>query len=127
MAITSSIINGFWGGAYSSLQRKNSRVRQKVALMFRKLAQQGNAEYYEELTGEADGEAASRTVARVQHNEAPGSYPNQGTVETRTLATGTTTTTQEAEMEYMFTDASKSRPSSYAADLSGNGGGGKLQ
>lgn len=127
MSISSTISNGFWGGGYSSLIGKNRRLRQKVAQMFRKLSNQGTAEVYETLTGAAAGSAASRTVAQVQHNESPGSYPNQGVVETRTLVSANTASSDETEMEYMFTDASKSRPSSYAADASGNGGGGKLQ
>lgn len=126
MAITSSIANGFWG-TYTSLMGTNRRVRQKAAQLFRKLSQQKYAEIYETLAGAAAGSAASRTVAQVQHVEAPGAYPNQGAVETRTLVSANTTAAQETEMEYMFTDASKSRPSSYAADASGNGGGGKLQ
>ena len=122
MAITAA--SDFWGNTYAYAVGRSPKLRQ-LERMRQPLAARKDAELLIENIGVAVGQTASVTVKQVKHNEAPGSYPVQGQVETRTVVSRATLaadeTDQEAKLATQF-----SRPS-YAADLSGNGGGSKLQ
>lgn len=126
MAITSKA--GFWADNYQTLIGSARNLRRNVARLFRGIGSQGQAELLETLIGAAAGSTAARTITQVQHNESPGGVGSaQGAVETRTLVNRATTSDDETNFEEMVTAGTKTRPASYAADLSGNGGGGKLQ
>lgn len=128
MPISSTILNGFWDGAYASLMADNRRIRQNVARMFRPLSSQKAAEILETLIGAAVGGTASRSITQVRHNEAPGAIAAaQGLTESRSLINRATVAADETAMEYMVSTGPKTRPATYAPDTSGNGGGGKLQ
>ena len=115
---------GFWTDSYSHAVGRSPKLRQ-LERMRQPLAARKDAELLIENIGVAVGQTASVTVKQVKHNEAPGTFPNQGVVETRTVISRATVaadeTSQEARLATNF-----SRPT-YAADLSGNGGGSKLQ
>mgnify|MGYP001606644384 FL=1 len=122
MAIVTSA--GFWSDSYTPKVNRSPKLRQ-LERMRQPLAARKDAELLIENIGVAVGQTASVTVKQVKHNEAPGTFPNQGVVETRTVISRATVaadeTSQEARLATNF-----SRPT-YAADLSGNGGGSKLQ
>ena len=122
MAIVTSA--GFWSDSYTPKVNRSPKLRQ-LERMRQPLAARKDAELLIENIGVAVGQTASVTVKQVKHNEAPGAFPNQGVVETRTVVSRVTVaadeTSQEARLATNF-----SRPT-YAADLSGNGGGSKLQ
>jgi|CXWL01.1.fsa_nt_gi hypothetical protein len=122
MAIVTSA--GFWSDSYTPKVNRSPKLRQ-LERMRQPLAARKDAELLIENIGVAVGQTASVTVKQVKHNEAPGTFPVQGVVETRTVISRATVaadeTSQEARLATNF-----SRPT-YAADLSGNGGGSKLQ
>src|SRR5574341_1872802 len=124
MAIDSKA--GFWADNYSPKVNRSPKRRQLRRLV-QPLGSQKDAEKFETLSGAAVGGATSRTVKQVKHNEAPGTFPNQGVVETRTIESGTTAAADETALDTIFSANSMHRPSTYASDLSGNGGGSKLQ
>lgn len=123
MAIVTA--SDYWGDAYA-FKIGRSPKRRQLRRMMQSLAAQKDAEKFETLSGAAVGSAASRTIKQVKHNEAPGVYPDQGVVETRTIISANTAAADETALDKIFSADSFSRPT-YVADLSGNGGGSKVQ
>lgn len=124
MAIVTSA--GFWADSYTPKVNRSPKRRHLRRLM-QPLGSQADAEKFEELSGAAVGGAISRTTKRIAHNQAPGAPAATGAVETRTHATGVTAAADETALDTIFSANSMHRPSTYAADLSGNGGGSKVQ
>lgn len=78
------------------------------------------------LLGAAVGGAATATHKRVSHTVSPEAPANGGlrVIETYTAVNRVTTADDLAKLEEAI--AQSAQPSSYPADLSGNGGGGKI-
>ena len=120
---------GFWSDAYAYAVGRSPKLRQ-LARLRAPLAARKDAELLIENIGVAVGQTASVTVKQVDHLEAPGAPatpPSAATaVETRTVVSRATLAADETSQEALL--ATKlSRPSTYAADRSGNGGGSKIQ
>lgn len=127
MAISTSA--GFWADNYTPKVNRSPKRRQLRRLV-QPLGSQKDAEKFETLSGAAVGGATSRTVKQVKHEHAvgqPAAAPANVTIETRTIESGTTAAADETALDTIFSANSMHRPSSYAADLSGNGGGSKIQ
>lgn len=117
---------GFWSDNYSHAVGRSPKLR-ALRRLVQALGSQKDAEKFETLSGAAVGQAASRTVKQIAHNQSPGAPLPTGAVETRTLVSANTAADDETNLDTIFSASSMHRPSSYAADLSGNGGGSKIQ
>lgn len=127
MAIVS--YSGFWANAYAYAVGRSPKLRQ-LARLRAPLAARKDAELLIENIGVAVGQTALVEAKQVDHKEAPGAPadPPFGTsaVETREVVNRATVSADETAQEALL--ATKlSRPSTYAADASGNGGGSKIQ
>ena len=124
MAIVST--SDFWSDNYQ-FKIGRSQLRRKLRRLTQTLAAQKDAELFETLSGAAVGAAASRTTKFIAHNQAPGAPAPTGAISTRTHVSANTAAADETALDLIFSTTSFSRPSTYAADLSGNGGGSKVQ
>ena len=122
--MTASFKTGFWGDTLTLAVNRSPKLRQ-LERMRQPLAARKDAEKLIENIGVAVGQTALVQVKQVKHNEAPGSYPVQGVVETRTVINTATLAADETDQEAKLA-TNFSRPT-YARDLSGNGGGSKVQ
>ena len=123
--LTISPKGGFWGdlGANSLvLGNRNVKIPQ-IARLIKVDGMRKNKEIWNELTGEAEGEAAAASYARVKAGEldANGNQSELGglrTIETVTVINTTTTAADETEME-LLTDWDSS-DDAHTDNLDGN-------
>jgi len=121
--LTISPKGGFWGdlGA-SSLVLRNRHVKNpQIARLINTEGMRKNKETWNELTGEAEGEATSAIYYRAKAAEESGAIDyelgGKRTIETVTLLSGTTSADDETEMELLTTwDSSPT----YATNKDGN-------
>lgn len=125
MAIVSK--SDFWSDNYQFKIGRSSK-RRKLRQLMRSLATKKDAELFVTLSGAAVGQAASMTSKYIAHGQAPGAPAPTGSISTRTHVSANTAAADETALDLIFTSATSfSRPSTYSADLSGNGGGSKVQ
>jgi hypothetical protein len=104
----------------NALKRQISRITRRTG--FRKMQ-----ELMLTLNGAAAGSSASKTHARVGHTVDPGNATVNGgvrTIETVTDVSRVTTSADKTEIDGFINETFA--PATYPADVSGNGGGGRL-
>lgn len=114
-----------------ALQNGESYIADKVSRMLRRPQYRGQRKLWQILTGAAPGSNATDNYGRVKAFQAIPDYAKLGgLVQTEsaprvgsTTAGRNTTAADETRIEAMIARVVK--PSTYVADLSGNGGGGK--
>jgi hypothetical protein len=123
-----------WQGLYSDqlgtdyafkVGKVGGSLRKRVSRLFHTRSLAVMKELMLTLNGAASGEEAGTNYTRVKHlqgltNELGG----KRAIETITLLNRVTTAADESDIDAMLT--LNYQPSPYPADLSGNGGGGKL-
>lgn len=118
--------NEFSDGPHS-LQHNRPSSRRNVARLFRKRGMRMLRELIVELTGTAAGAAALQQNTRVKHPTDSDDLGGSRAVETVDLINRVTTAADATDIDTkLVVSATAIAPASYPADVSGNGGGGKV-
>jgi hypothetical protein len=124
----SGLFDGVHGEAHSLLTNKTGNDLTMLARLFKgsKRQRDARAAVMTALLGASVGETASASVKQVDHTVDPVSPVNGGlrTINTVELVNRATTSADLTAIEGAL--ELSSQPTTYATDLSGNGGGGKL-
>jgi hypothetical protein len=125
MAAWSGLWNDIGGADYALLVDKTS-LGKRVARLLRQHGDTVDRELMLTLNGTVAGSTALAQRNKVQHVAQPGSgadYGGQRTIETVDKINRATTAADKTALDAIYAE---SRTQAYTADLSGNGGGGKL-
>lgn len=120
--------SGLWNNEYGENYSVLINTKPTLARISNLIRRRGKAnrvinELFDTVLGAAAGGTAAATYPRVQH-PTDEEFGGARTVETVTAINRASTAADITALKLIFSD--KSKPATYPADLSGNGGGGKL-